>query len=975
MSFVRLRLLFALTYTLVSPLAYGTDDLLLLLQTSSTNSQTQADLSWMSAPESFYEVLTATNVAGPWIVAHSVPLATTALTGKMRSLSSDKNRFFKVRELDTRGPTIQYRYPLNGMVGIGRLAPIEVTLEDESGIRTNAFRLIVNGVSLLPANNANTRVTTNSFTYTPTSAWGDYGTTVTVSFVCFDTRTNSTVESWSFSLEEPVTVAENVLVVGGSAPASSLRPRPIKPLASELAIIEIASDRVVFSYSGAAHGITPGMLLVNDDVENLFYRRVTSLQEDTLLNRLTVYTTDVPLTELLTSGTFESSQFEWVDPGSGAAVQSLSPDAHVLPILNSYSYTYGVYKTFPTAVVQSSANNVSFDGVIKLNLRELANFSFAIKNKKIECLNTRITESRDVQMNGHLTFGGAMTGQAVKVADMASMYGLSAPVFLGSIVGYWQGVPVGVSYYLNQVDLYAEAVSDKAVSSDLDVSELTQCVCATDIGHQSNPTCESFSAPYTQQRASGGNGFSGKIHVYLKTKFTVRFHGIADISLTMGRGPELSGSWHAEEGRYQFSLCDRYSFHSELAPVGSNTFYVGGTQQSWPLLHRVIPVTVWLWPEAPISQPRFTLQPVGVTATQDTTVVLSACASGSPEPRYEWYQNNDVLPGKTSPILSFTMRPQAIGTYKCKALNPFGFRYSDSVTVNLATPASEGMVRIPAGSFQMGDTFATEWTGIEGLPVHTVYLDEFHIDRYEVTYEKWTQVRDWSLTHGYDYTFAGSGKTNYPAYGMCWYDMVKWCNARSEMEGHLPAYYTLWDFNQVYKSGQHAPYCNWKANGYRLPTEAEWEKAARGGLTGKRFPWGGNTISHTYANYWSSMKNWMPYDVNPTDGYHPDYMAGGSPYLNPVNAFAPNGYGLYNMTGNVAEFCWDRMDSNCGYYSTSPLSNPRGPDVATTPRVHRGGAWNLVSIFGLCSSRDCEQPYVSSSAYCLGFRVVISGQK
>ncbi|HNX04994.1 MAG TPA: SUMF1/EgtB/PvdO family nonheme iron enzyme, partial [Opitutales bacterium] len=199
----------------------------------------------------------------------------------------------------------------------------------------------------------------------------------------------------------------------------------------------------------------------------------------------------------------------------------------------------------------------------------------------------------------------------------------------------------------------------------------------------------------------------------------------------------------------------------------------------------------------------------------------------------------------------------------------------------------------------------------------------------------------------------------------------------SEMEERLPAYYTLWDLGQVYKSGKHAPYCNWKANGYRLPTEAEWEKAARGGLTGKRFPWGGNTIDHTHANYLSGMKDILPYDVNPTDGNHPDYItADGSPYINPVNAFAPNGYGLYNMAGNVAEFCWDLMDSNCRYYSISPLSNPRGPDVTTTLRVFRGGSWHVVSGLCTCSAHgQGDRPDYNGSDVGLGFRVVISGQK
>jgi formylglycine-generating enzyme len=232
---------------------------------------------------------------------------------------------------------------------------------------------------------------------------------------------------------------------------------------------------------------------------------------------------------------------------------------------------------------------------------------------------------------------------------------------------------------------------------------------------------------------------------------------------------------------------------------------------------------------------------------------------------------------------------------------------------------SDGMVLIVSGTNSGTDP---------DFGSYSLTVDRFWMDEMETTKEEWDEVALWASDHGYTIsTNIGASKASgHPVHSVRWYDCALYCNAKSERDGLTPCYTKhMGDNSEVFRTydftSSFTVECNLEARGFRLPTSEEWEYAARDGQSGKRFPWG-DTVSHTHANYYGSSYLFA-YDLSA--GNHPSYWFNGDvvPYTAPTGDLPVNGYGLYNMVGNVMEF-----------------TGLTTPSTMSSPQVIRGGSWH-----------------------------------
>jgi len=263
-------------------------------------------------------------------------------------------------------------------------------------------------------------------------------------------------------------------------------------------------------------------------------------------------------------------------------------------------------------------------------------------------------------------------------------------------------------------------------------------------------------------------------------------------------------------------------------------------------------------------------------------------------------------------------------------------------TTAAASPGD--MILVQGGTFQMGDTFGDSGCK-DDKPVHQVTVRSFYIGKYDVTFGEYGAFCQATGRHTPGH--AGGDWGLRPVFNVSWYDALDYCNWRSQQEGLTPCYVINGDKTT----------CDFTANGYRLPTEAEWEYAAKGGSQSKGYKYSGSNSPSDVAWYYDNSGHAF-IDQNGLDGCQ----------VHLVGRLKPNELGIYDMSGNVDQWCWDWYDKN--YYQSSPTDNPTGP-LGGSRRVARGGDFETNDWIVRTTTREFGPPSIHGD---LGFRLVRSAQ-
>jgi Sulfatase-modifying factor enzyme 1/Immunoglobulin I-set domain len=811
---------------------------------------------WQAIPGQTYHVMTTTDmINGPWTDLTPGGLVMPNVLGSYSYTTSDTFGLFRIMKKDTNPPAISSLLPSADAIAVDSGTSVTIVLTDETGIDTNSIILSVAGWTDLTLPSPYLSYNANTLIFTPPSSLGGPGEvisdTLTVADVLGNTLTNYT---WTFQLGRPVVATSDFLSLSAPPSAPLSGPSKMSALAGdEYYITDVTDTEVIISYTGTPPVITVGDTLVSFDPAHPFYRKSVSSQTDTGQQLITVLTTDLQLTDLVSTGSLSTTDFTTVDPIQTMGVMAAGTTNMHVAFGDDLSGTVlwedaGLKLHLPSA-------SWSFVGDV--------NVALDLYWLKLQSLDASASGMLTLDLDPEAIFYQAISGGGEKP--------LVAPV--KKVFGAWAGpVPVWVevTMELNAGFTYSADVSGNAYTSIHAQKEIAFSVRMRESEWSrefNNPALILEGDPITWNIEGNANA-----KVYVQPKLTILVYSVAGVGVDIKPYVELDGRYQSEPLEWEWGL---YMGISSTLSIENR---IGLPEPEWEMFN----IRKLLLDDSyPDVAPSFIAPFPDRTVQVGQSLTLSAQASGMPAPSYQWYYNGDTMTWATSAeyIIPYANAGHT-GTYSVQASNSSG------------TVDASCYVTVTSGCAGMTWVYMND----PGVPDHEGFTG--YMSRYETTNAQYCEFLNAALASGDIYISSNR------AYGS------NGANSGTDFVGQVYfETYAADEFSQIiYNSGSFSvrsrdgysmnnhpvvmvswygatAFCNYY--GYRLPTEWEWQAVAD--YDGSYIYGCGTTINQSKANYYNG-------------GYANPLGLASIPYTSPVNYYSSYGYGMNDMAGNVWEW-------------------------------------------------------------------------
>ena len=808
-------------------------------------------LGWEAVPEKLYQVMTTPDLVTPsWTNLTPAGVSFSNVVASSTVPSGAGKQYYRIARPDLEPPEVSALVPASNAVAVATNAALYITFSDDTGIAIQSLVLSIAGWTNMGHASPYLTWTNNTVIFTPPAALGAPGATISNSLSIADTL-GHTLNSytWTFELERTPEVYGNFLAL--TAPSTSkrtasgrLRTLPnVKPQSGSpsLLIVDVTSNAVVFSYEGAPPTISNGTRLVSFDAAYPFYRTVLSNALNSGQSRITAWTEDISLTNLLTSGSFASVQFTPADPG--LAVRGIGANVNLLHA--EFGQNLG------GTILYTNSN-------LKLWLPEC---TWAL--------------TADVDVAAAIGWGGLEAFDASARSEL-SIHIKPEALFYAAVKGgdefpLIQPISKVFGGMIGPVPVWIEVVVELNAGYEYEASVAGNAHTVVDMGKELE-----FTVQMRQNRWSHGFRNSpivleaepitwqlegnAQAKVYVQPKLTVLAYSLAGLWADVKPYTELEGWFQLNPMQYDWAL---YFGLSSTLGIESRIWHTNswGEKPEWTLYDERWPLWRTNYPD-PSAAPVFSGSFPNRTVTAGGSVVLSGWASGIPEPGFRWFLNGSRIVGATQPEYPIRQATAGhVGTYTVQAYNSVGsVQTSCTVTVTSGDTTSTDLYmvidisggpsassypvsylsavppggwadeykttklvlrRISAGSLTMGSPGGELGRDSDETQHSVTLTKDFYIGVFEVTQKQWERVMgDWPSWFN-----NASFRDSRPVEQVSYYD-IRENPANSAISLNWPA-----------SSQVHADSFMGKLRtktglaAFDLPTESQWEFACRAETT------------------------------------------------------------------------------------------------------------------------------------------------